>query len=333
MYADVRQLSAARLLADLGRWPDWIVGSPPCQDASVAHSGGDGAGGDRTGLFFEAVRLVDEIRPAWACFENVPGLRTRGGDRVLAALEAIGYTCWPLVVGAWHAGAPHRRNRVWIVAADLSGDGCGQGRTRRPDPGFAGEREQTLQDAADADALRKLEPSGIKRDQRRRAGNGRQQDAADAAGGTGPAGASGIITSAATRPTGGGFVEPDPGHASLIRRHDERLEGPCRDQQPEGAARRSNRAAATGDPDGARLAFGEGIGSNAQLELAPLIRAIAEGSGWNGEADGLARSLRMADGIHPRMARACISAYGDAVMPQITEAIARAMLSVEPRPG
>lgn len=118
MYSDVRDVTAARLRSALGFLPDWIVGSPPCQDASCANIAGRGVDGERTGLFFEAVRLVDECRPRWAILENVPGLRTRGADRVLAALEALGYACWPLVVGAWHAGAPHRRNRVWIIAAN-----------------------------------------------------------------------------------------------------------------------------------------------------------------------------------------------------------------------
>ena len=127
LHDDVRTLTAARL-REVGAWPvDVVVGSPPCQDASLANSKGRGVDGERTGLFFEAIRLVDECRPAWCCFENVPGLRTRGADRVLAALEEIGYTTWPLVVGAWHAGAPHRRNRVWIVAADVSRLGSDKG--------------------------------------------------------------------------------------------------------------------------------------------------------------------------------------------------------------
>lgn len=116
MYDDVRTLTADRLRSDLGFLPDITVGSPPCQDASTANSKGKGVDGERTGLFFDAVRLVSEVRPVWAGFENVPGLRTRGYDRVHDALEAVGYTVWPLVVGAWRAGAPHRRNRVWIVA-------------------------------------------------------------------------------------------------------------------------------------------------------------------------------------------------------------------------
>ena len=118
IYPDVRELSAAMLIRDLGRLPDIVVGSPPCQDASAANTKGRGVDGERTGLFFEAIRLVSEIRPAWCAFENSPRLRTRGFDRIAAELEAIGYPCWPLVVGARHAGANHRRERVWIIAAD-----------------------------------------------------------------------------------------------------------------------------------------------------------------------------------------------------------------------
>lgn len=118
VYDDVRELTAARLVADLGFLPDVIVGSPPCQDASLANTNGRGVDGERTGLFFEFIRIVAECRPLWCCAENVLGIRTRGVDRVLSDLEALDYACWPLVVGAGNAGAPHQRKRVFIVAAD-----------------------------------------------------------------------------------------------------------------------------------------------------------------------------------------------------------------------
>ena len=118
MYDDIRDLTAARLVRDLGYLPDIIVGSPPCQDISGANAKGCGVEGERSGLFFEAVRLAEEIRPRWLVLENSPNLRIRGGDRVLSGLEALNYACWPLVVGAGNAGAPHRRQRAWLVAAD-----------------------------------------------------------------------------------------------------------------------------------------------------------------------------------------------------------------------
>jgi DNA (cytosine-5)-methyltransferase 1 len=113
-YHDVRTLGAARLAAD-GLAADVIVGGFPCQDVSVAGLGA-GLDGERSGLWREMRRLVGEIRPRWVVAENVPGLRTRGADEVLGDLEALGYAATPLVVGAVHAGAPHLRHRVWIVA-------------------------------------------------------------------------------------------------------------------------------------------------------------------------------------------------------------------------
>ena len=93
----------------------WTAGFP-CQDISAA---GRGAGlhGSRSGLFFEIVRLLRGVRrrPAWLLLENVPALRTRGYDRVADELERLGYAVAPVVVGAWAVGAPHKRDRVWIV--------------------------------------------------------------------------------------------------------------------------------------------------------------------------------------------------------------------------
>lgn len=98
-----------------------VIGGFPCQDLSVA---GKGAGihGERSGLWWEMRRVIDEVRPRWVCVENVPALRSRGGDEVLASLEELGYSCWPLVVGAVHAGAPHERKRVFLVAHRGSDD-------------------------------------------------------------------------------------------------------------------------------------------------------------------------------------------------------------------
>lgn len=112
VHEDIREFTAESLG---GLRPDAIVGGFPCQDISVA---GRGAGieGARSGLWSEMFRLVRELRPRWVIAENVPALRARGSDRVLSDLEGECYSCWPLVVGAWAVGAPHRRDRVWIVA-------------------------------------------------------------------------------------------------------------------------------------------------------------------------------------------------------------------------
>ena len=128
-YDDVRTLTAARLQRDGVPIPDLISGGFPCQDISTA---GPGAGldGDRSGLWRHMLDLIVDCRPAWVIAENVPALRVRGADRILGGLEAAGYACWPLVVGAANAGAPHRRQRVFVVAgasSALLADAPGQG--------------------------------------------------------------------------------------------------------------------------------------------------------------------------------------------------------------
>ena len=114
-YPDIRTLSAARLRADGVPAPALVCGGFPCQDISAAGRG-FGLSGARSGLWFHMLRLVRECGPDWVLVENVPALRVRGADQVLAGLEAAGYACWPLVVGAAHAGAPHRRQRAFVVA-------------------------------------------------------------------------------------------------------------------------------------------------------------------------------------------------------------------------
>ncbi len=134
-YPDIRALSAARLRADGVPAPALLCGGFPCQDISLAGRGA-GLAGQRSGLWCHMLRLVQECGPDWVLVENVPALRVRGADDVLAGLEATGYACWPVLVGAAHAGAPHRRQRAFILA-----NAVGQGladRLRHPADSPAG---------------------------------------------------------------------------------------------------------------------------------------------------------------------------------------------------
>ena len=94
---------------------DVVCGGFPCQDISAA---GKGAGitGERSGLWGEMARIIGEIRPKYAFVENSPMLALRGLDRVLGDLSEMGYDARWGVVGASHVGAPHRRERIWILA-------------------------------------------------------------------------------------------------------------------------------------------------------------------------------------------------------------------------
>lgn len=109
-FEDVRNLHAF----DVGP-VDVICGGFPCQDISVAGHGA-GLAGERSGLWSEYRRLIEEIRPAWAIVENVGALRSRGLDQVLRELAALGYDAEWHCIPASAVGAPHRRDRVWIIA-------------------------------------------------------------------------------------------------------------------------------------------------------------------------------------------------------------------------
>jgi DNA (cytosine-5)-methyltransferase 1 len=100
---------------------DVITGGFPCQDISAA---GKGAGitGKRSGLWSEFARIIGEVRPAYVLVENSPMLISRGLDVVLSDLAALGYDAEWGIIGAHHARAPHKRDRIWIVA---NANGCG----------------------------------------------------------------------------------------------------------------------------------------------------------------------------------------------------------------
>lgn len=121
-YDDVRTLTAARLSAD-GIAVDVITGGFPCQDLSVAGKQRGMGEGTRSGLWSEIVRLVGELRPQYVIVENVAALLSgpserRGGwfGRVLGDLAECGYDAEWENIPAAALGAPHRRERVWLVA-------------------------------------------------------------------------------------------------------------------------------------------------------------------------------------------------------------------------
>lgn len=113
------------LRADLLPRIDIIFGGFPCQDLSVAGAG-KGLAGERSGLFFEIVRLARECRPRFLFLENVPAIRTRGGETVVKELAKIGYDCRWTTLSAAAVGAPHKRDR-WFLLAHSQRERCGAG--------------------------------------------------------------------------------------------------------------------------------------------------------------------------------------------------------------
>lgn len=94
---------------------DVICGGFPCQDISLAGKGA-GLAGKRSGLWSEFKRLIEEIKPKYAIIENVSALRSRGLDQVLREISEIGYDAEWHCITASSVGAPHRRDRIWILA-------------------------------------------------------------------------------------------------------------------------------------------------------------------------------------------------------------------------
>jgi DNA (cytosine-5)-methyltransferase 1 len=114
VYEDVKEITLERLEAD-GNVPDVITGGFPCQDISTAGAGA-GLAGARSGLWFEFARIIKEVRPRWVIAENVSVLRSRGLDQVLRSLSEIGYDAEWHCIPASTVGAPHQRDRIWIMA-------------------------------------------------------------------------------------------------------------------------------------------------------------------------------------------------------------------------
>jgi DNA (cytosine-5)-methyltransferase 1 len=107
---DVRAASAVSLAR-----VDVIVGGFPCQDVSAA---GKGAGlqGARSGLWYEYIRILEELRPPWAFVENVASGAKRWVCEVRSDLHAIGYRTAAVKLYAHDVGSPQRRGRIFIVA-------------------------------------------------------------------------------------------------------------------------------------------------------------------------------------------------------------------------
>jgi DNA (cytosine-5)-methyltransferase 1 len=94
---------------------DVVSGGFPCQDISSAGRGA-GIDGERSGMWREMARIIGEVQPRYAFVENSPMLVTRGLERVLADLTAMGYDSRWGVISAADIGAKHKRERIWIVA-------------------------------------------------------------------------------------------------------------------------------------------------------------------------------------------------------------------------
>ena len=130
-----------------------ILGGFPCQGASAAGKR-KGLEDERSGLWFEYARIIRELEPRWVVIENVPGLSSRGLDQVLGSLATLRYDAVWECLSAAAVGAPHIRDRLFIIAWKEMANAHGEG---------------------------ELQEGGSEREERRRAGNsGEEANVADA---------------------------------------------------------------------------------------------------------------------------------------------------------
>lgn len=298
VYGDIKSVSRDRLdrdgIGDIGI----ITGSFPCQDLSAANPYGKGIDGERSGLVWELLRLVAEIRPRYLCVENSPRLINRGYDRIASHLENLCYTSRVFIIGADDLGAPHVRKRAWIIAnrADANSERKQQSqRTFHQERGRV--RNGIAGDAPDAALPRPLpRPSQAGWEKGTRSFDRDTGDAPDAAFAAGPALAS--------------RDGADAGKGAARR----------------GLVERGVRAASNPDCDGHRAADQQPRAISEAITA--LERAVgAAGLEWHGSPG---RHLDMAHGLAPGMARRVAAAAGDSILPQIAEIIGRALLAIDP---
>lgn len=135
-WRDIRELTKESFYERTGlRTVDVISGGFPCQPFSVA--GKRGSEKDDRFLWPEMLRVIRELRPTWVLGENVPGIINLALDTVLSDLENEEYSCQTFIVPACGVDAPHKRERIAILA-------------HANDRGSAVQRDGTLSDA-DAD--------------------------------------------------------------------------------------------------------------------------------------------------------------------------------------
>jgi len=137
-HEDVRTVGAANLSP-----VDVICGGFPCQDISVAGRG-KGLTGERSGLWYEMLRIVRELEPRVVVVENVPALQRRGLDAVAKGLRDAGYSVEATRIQAEDVDAPHRRERLFVVA-------YADGNPLRKRPERNARREKTLQPSENAE--------------------------------------------------------------------------------------------------------------------------------------------------------------------------------------
>jgi len=162
---------------------DVVSGGFPCTDISIAGRGA-GLDGEQSSMWYHMARVVSEVRPRFVFVENSPMLIHRGLGRVLADLSSLGYDTRWTVMGAVDVGAPHQRDRAWIVAHARHGGGgdiwttqtrpeSSSERSAHPDQiGGSSEQPKTVADTSGQNAQRRWKSLGVQEERNPPCGTG-----------------------------------------------------------------------------------------------------------------------------------------------------------------
>ena len=274
---------------------DVIAAGFPCQDISYAGKGA-GLDGKRSGLWWETARIIRTLGPRYVLLENVSALLTRGVDRVLGSLASLGYDAEWHCLPAAYVGAPHIRDRVFIL-----GHASGVGRDERRDDHGGDVRD--LPSSATQDADRMADPASGPRDVRSSEGTKQHQGCLT------PGRSGGDVAHAgrkqSERRRGTGDLACEAGASQSHREKRQRHGDAAVDRRPDAADAHRQRQQQPGGPlceVGGRLGdFRETVG-RAQWGIDP--------------ADGPEpRMGRVAHGVPNRVHR--LRGLGNAVVPQV----------------
>lgn len=133
IHDDIRQLDGRAYR------PDVVCGGFPCQDISEAKQGAEGLAGDRSGLWFEMQRIIEECRPRFVIAENSTRLRRLGLDVMLRFFASLGYDAEWHCLTARSFNAPHERDRLYVVAYPHGFPEIGPAIARQERPAWPGE--------------------------------------------------------------------------------------------------------------------------------------------------------------------------------------------------
>jgi DNA (cytosine-5)-methyltransferase 1 len=311
-YEDVTKLTGDILRRD-GISVDVITGGFPCQDISVAGKQAGIGEGTRSGLWSEIVRLIGELAPRYVIVENVAALlsgpaQQRGGwfGSILGDLAECRYDAEWENIPAAAVGAPHRRERVWIVAYPNDGNGKSS-ESKRPRI-----RSSVVGKGADNDTRGAgLEPEAMADPaqlQRNGSGEHRQPSKRQVSKSGKRSGAEPMANADKIGLQG---AENERREVSILSRV-----GDCsgKNNVANSASQRQQRQGQLEQPVSATPP------SNRQTSILGAIRVVRE---WSLEPD----VGRVANGVPQRVDR--LKGLGNAVVPKITELIGRAIMEAE----